>query len=507
IQGSMRLSDGPLMKAGLFQCADGDHLLIAIHHLIVDGVSWRILLEDIVSGYRQAENGQVVQLPQKTDSFQLWAKRLSEYAQSETIKQEQEYWTKIEQTEVKPLPTDFHETQTTAKDSETAAVEWTKEETELLLKQANRAYNTEINDLLLTSLGLSISHWSGLEHIPIHLEGHGREQIFQDMDISRTVGWFTSLYPVVLHAQPGKEISDYIKMTKEGLRQIPDKGIGYGIARYLSGGMPSKLNPEISFNYLGQFDQDLQQHRVQLSSYSCGSDSSGNQARPYVLNINGMITDGRLTLTISYSSKQYARETIKRLAETIQSCLRTIITHCVQKEQSELTPSDILLKGMSIDELDQLLIQLPHAGEIENVYPLTPMQKGMLFHSLLDEDSHSYFEQASFDLQGELKIDWFKASLERLFEKYAVLRTRFYSGWNDTPLQIVYKTQKPQIHFADLRDKEEYHREDEIAAYQREDKEKGFDLARGPLMRIAIFRMEDRKYHLIWSFHHIVMDG
>ncbi|QOQ56761.1 non-ribosomal peptide synthase/polyketide synthase [Bacillus amyloliquefaciens] len=507
IQGSMRLSDGPLMKAGLFQCADGDHLLIAIHHLIVDGVSWRILLEDIVSGYKQAENGQVIQLPQKTDSFQLWAKRLSEYAQSEAIKQEQEYWTKIEQTEVKPLPTDFHETQTTAKDSETATVEWTEEETELLLKQANRAYNTEINDLLLTSLGLSISHWSGLEHIPIHLEGHGREQIFQDMDISRTVGWFTSLYPVVLHAQPDKEISDYIKMTKEGLRQIPDKGIGYGIARYLSGGMPSKLNPEISFNYLGQFDQDLQQQRVQLSSYSCGSDSSGNQARPYVLNINGMITDGRLTLTISYSSKQYARETIKRLSETIQSRLRTIITHCVQKEQSELTPSDILLKGMSIDELDQLLIQLPHAGEIENVYPLTPMQKGMLFHSLLDEDSHSYFEQASFDLQGELKINWFKASLERLFEKYAVLRTRFYSGWNDTPLQIVYKTQKTQFHFADLRDKEEHHREDEIAAYQREDKEKGFDLARDPLMRIAIFRIEDRKYHLIWSFHHIVMDG
>ena len=229
--------------------------------------------------------------------------------------------------------------------------------------------------------------------------GHGREQIIQDIDISRTVGWFTSLYPVVLHAHPGKEISDYIKTTKEGLRQIPHKGIGYGIARYLSGGMPSKLNPEISFNYLGQFDQDLQQHGVQLSSYSCGSDSSGDQERPYVLNINGMITDGRLKLTISYSSKQYAKETIMRLSETIQSRLRTIITHCVHKEQSELTPSDILLKGMSIDELDQLLIQLPHAGEVENVYPLTPMQKGMLFHSLLDEASSSYFEQASFDLQ------------------------------------------------------------------------------------------------------------
>ncbi len=179
--------------------------------------------------------------------------------------------------------------------------------------------------------------------------------------------------------------------------------------------MPSKLNPEISFNYLGQFDQDL---------LTCDSiillllrfRLKRNQARPYILNINGMITEGRLRIAISYSDKQYARETIKRLSETIQSRLRTIITHCVHKEQSELTPSDILLKGMTIDELDQLLIQLPHSGEIENVYPLTPMQKGMLFHSLLDEATRSYFEQASFDLQGELKIDWFKASLERLFE-------------------------------------------------------------------------------------------
>ncbi|MBT2572354.1 amino acid adenylation domain-containing protein, partial [Bacillus sp. ISL-51] len=507
IQGSMNLSGGPLMKAGLFQCTDGDHLLIVIHHLIVDGVSWRVLLEDIVSGYRQAENGQVIQLPQKTDSFQLWAKRLSEYAQSETLKQEQEYWTKIEHTDVKPLPKDFHETHTSSKDSETVTVEWTKEETELLLKQANRAYNTEINDLLLTSLGLSISHWSGLEQIPIHLEGHGREQIIQDLDISRTVGWFTSLYPVVLHAHPGKEISYYIKTTKEGLRQIPHKGIGYGAARYLSGATPAKMSPEISFNYLGQFDQDLQHHAIQLSSYSCGSDSSGNQARPYVLNINGMIAEGRLMLTINYSSKQYVRETIKRLSSFIQSGLRTIIEHCVHKEQSELTPSDILLKGMTIDELDQLLLQLPHAGEIENVYPLTPMQEGMLFHSLLDEDSSSYFEQASFDLQGELKIERFSASLERLFEKYAVLRTRFYSGWNDIPLQIVYKTQKPQIHLADLRDMDKIRREDEIRSYQREDKAKGFDLAQDRLMRIAIFRMEDYKYHIIWSFHHIVMDG
>ncbi|MCY8701099.1 non-ribosomal peptide synthase/polyketide synthase [Bacillus spizizenii] len=510
IQSSMQLSNGPLMKAGLFQCADGDHLLIAIHHLIVDGISWRILMEDIVSGYKQAENGQDIQLPYKTDSFRLWAEKLSAYAQSDAIKQEQEYWARIEQTDVKPLPKDFQESHAFSIDSETVTVEWTKEETEQLLKQANRAYNTEINDLLLSSLGLSISHWSGLEQIALHLEGHGREQVIPNMDISRTVGWFTSLFPVVLHIEPSKEISYYIKTAKEELRQIPHKGIGYGVLRYLSGSttpLPAKMTPEISFNYLGQFDQDIQNQAVQLSSYSCGSDSSGNQIRPYVLNINGMIVNDRLMVTISYSTKQYAKETIDQLSAIIQNNLRTVIEHCVHKEQTELTPSDILLKGMAIDELDQLLIQLPDAGEIENVYPLTPMQKGMLFHSLLDEDSNSYFEQASFDLQGELKIDRFEASLDHLFAKYAVLRTRFYSGWNDIPLQIVYKTQRMKVHFTDLRDIDENQRKDEIASYQSEDKAKGFDLARDPLMRIAIFRIEERKYHLIWSFHHIVMDG
>lgn len=212
--------------------------------------------------------------------------------------------------------------------------------------------------------------------------------------------------------------------------------MGTKVFKRLNHATPSENDSRDQFNYLGQFDQDIQNQAVQLSSYSCGSDSSGNQIRPYVLNINGMIVNDRLMVTISYSTKQYAKETIDQLSAIIQNNLRTVIEHCVHKEQTELTPSDILLKGMAIDELDQLLIQLPDAGEIENVYPLTPMQKGMLFHSLLDEDSNSYFEQASFDLQGELKIDRFEASLDHLFAKYAVLRTRFIAAGMISPYKL-----------------------------------------------------------------------
>ncbi|EIM11781.1 non-ribosomal peptide synthetase, partial [Bacillus atrophaeus] len=198
IQSSMELSQGPLMKLGLFQCPDGDHLLIAIHHLVIDGISWRILLEDIASGYEQAVRGQTVRLPQKTDSFPFWAEQLSKYALETEMEQELAYWTELSSLELQPLPKDNISEGSLLKDSDEMTIQWTKEETEQLLKQANRAYNTDINDLLLTSLGLAVHRWTGMEEVVVNLEGHGREPVIPDADITRTVGWFTSQYPVVL---------------------------------------------------------------------------------------------------------------------------------------------------------------------------------------------------------------------------------------------------------------------------------------------------------------------
>lgn len=166
------------------------------------------------------------------------------------------------------------------RDSEEVTIQWTKEETEQLLKQANRAYNTEINDLLLTSLGLAVHRWTGIEDILVNLEGHGREPIIPDVDISRTIGWFTSQYPVVLRMEAGKDLSRRIKIVKEGLRRIPDKGMHYSIIKYVSGRPEAaslRLNPEISFNYLGQFDQDLEHQALRISPFSTGLSMNENQ--------------------------------------------------------------------------------------------------------------------------------------------------------------------------------------------------------------------------------------
>ncbi|MED4786968.1 amino acid adenylation domain-containing protein [Bacillus atrophaeus] len=510
IQQSIHLTEGPLMKLGLFQCQEGDHLLIAIHHLVIDGVSWRILIEDIAAAYEQLQNGEAIRLPKKTDSYLLWAEQLKRYAGSPEFEMKNQYWFGHEHIRANVLPKDNEQVIGQAKDQETIIVQWTAEETERLLKNAHRAYSTEMNDLLLTGLGIAIHRWTGYEDILIHLEGHGRESIIPDLDISRTVGWFTSLYPVSLQIKADQDISQRIKTVKENLRKIPQKGIGYGLIKYLSDHpMVSELtgHPEISFNYLGQFDQDFRNGRLEVSPYSSGKLASDKRPITYTLDINGMISDGQLSLAISYCSKQYQRETMETCADLLKSSLQKVIEHCAAQDQIQLTPSDISLKEITIDELDQFVQQTQHLGDIENIYPLTPMQKGMLFHSLIDSASEAYFEQAAFDLKGVLDIEAFRMSLAHLAERYDILRTHFYTEWKDQPLQIVFRQKPIEIVVEDIRSMNVHQRSEFITAFARKDKARGFDLTRDALMRVSILRTEEDQARLIWSFHHILMDG
>ncbi|MGY4761311.1 non-ribosomal peptide synthase/polyketide synthase [Paenibacillus caseinilyticus] len=549
IQSRMDLANGPLLKLGLFRCADGDHLLISIHHMAVDGVSWRILFEDLAAGYEQAVQAQPIRLPAKTDSFRLWSESLAAYADSPAMEAQRAYWQGIEQAHTERLPLDFgghgleaperdhaaggklpeqgsetgrpHEPERERpllRDSDIVTVRWSKEDTERLQKQAHRAYNTDMNDLLLTALGLAIHRWTGLERVLVNLEGHGREPVVPDMDVTRTVGWFTSQFPVLLeldqeNTDSPEGLGARIKRVKESLRGIPHKGIGYGILRYLSApaGTPSAVRlgvePEISFNYLGQFDQDLESSGLKPSPYSGGADRSERNARPYVLDMNGAVTGGELIMTVSYSTTQYRRESVERLGECFQAALREIIAHCTAQERAELTPSDVLFKGLTVEELDRLQQQTQQIGEIENVYALTPMQKGMWFHRRLDEGSHAYFEQVTFTLNGLLDPDTFRQSLDHLTRRHDALRTNFYSGRGDQPLQVVYRSRKPGFAYEDLRGLQPGERQTQVDARIQGDKARGFDLEQDPLFRVTILRLADKEYQFLWSFHHIVMDG
>ncbi|WP_342551527.1 amino acid adenylation domain-containing protein [Paenibacillus sp. FSL R7-0652] len=510
LQRMLGLEHGPLIKLCVFQCADGDHLFIVIHHLLIDGVSWRVLIEDISKSYEQVSREKPMQLPPKTTSVQLWSEQLQLYADSEVMKQELDYWSEVEQTSFKPLPTDFRTKDALEKDSEQLTIEWTTAETEQLLKHANRAYNTEMNDLLLSALGMSIYQWTGMDQVLVNLEGHGRESIIPDLDITRTVGWFTSQYPVVLDMRGLSNVSQLIKTTKENLRSIPNKGIGYGILRYLSTyakESPLTLNPEISFNYLGQFDQDLQHSGMHMSPYSSGTDASENHRRNVLIDINALIVEGKLSLSLKYSHTQYRKETMELVAAYFKNHLQEIMMHCVTKEKPELTPSDLSLKGMTMEELEGLVRESESIGEIEDIYALSPMQNGMFFHNMLHSSSEAYVLQTTLNLHGLLDVTAFERSLDELIERHSILRTNFHSRWKNGPLQVVYRHKSNGILYEDLREMKEKDREAYAAAYTREDKRKGFDLAQDVLMRISILQMHDQTYRFIWNYHHILMDG
>ncbi|WP_339298227.1 amino acid adenylation domain-containing protein [Paenibacillus sp. FSL R5-0623] len=510
IQAGIDLENGPLMKAALFQCEDGDHLLLAVHHAVVDGVSWRILMEDFALGYEQIRKSEGIRFPAKTDAYRTWSEQLAAYAQSPEMAKERAYWQAVEQMEVLAVPKDMEADVTTQHDSESLFVRLTPEETELLLKRVHRAYNTEMNDILVTALGIALRKWTGHERVRINLEGHGRESIGTDIDITRTVGWFTTKFPVVLEPETDRDLSYQIKKVKENLRRIPNKGLGYGICRYLSkseDGLVWGAEPEINFNYLGQFDDDVDQDEIGISSYSSGSPASDRQARSFVLDINGMVLDGALSLDLSYSRKQYHKETMEALAQRLEQSLQDLIIHCAGKENTELTPSDVQFKGLTIAELEQISQRSGHLGEIENIYSLTPMQKGMWFHSALDRQTAAYFEQTRFTMRGALDVQLFERSWMELAKRHLVLRANFVKGPAGEPLQIIYRNKPVGFEYEELLHMQMDEKQAYLDKKAEEDKLRGFDMEHDALVRFTILRTEEQSYHVLWSFQHILMDG
>ncbi|MFC4545044.1 condensation domain-containing protein, partial [Paenactinomyces guangxiensis] len=332
----MNLRQGPLVQLGVFQTLEGDHLLIAIHHLVVDAISLRILMEDFTTAYQQALEHKEIVLPPKTDSFRTWSRKLHEYANSDKLLQEIPYWKEIEETPIPALPKDKEGPDTCfIKDSEMVVTTLNEEETNLLLTDVHQAYQTEINDLLLTSLALTVREWTQAEKIAVTLEGHGREEIIEGVDITRTVGWFTAMYPVIFNLKTN-DLSQAIQVIKENLRLIPNRGIGHSILKHLTTEENKKsvtfgLTPEITFNYLGQVD-----------SYSMNSMPVGEAVSPETklwqkLDVNGAVTgEGILVISFRYNAYVYRRETIESLVKRYKHYLREIISHCRRQESTVL---------------------------------------------------------------------------------------------------------------------------------------------------------------------------
>ncbi|MCB2354693.1 non-ribosomal peptide synthetase [Clostridium estertheticum] len=359
IQQNMNLSNGLLVNLGLFKTVEGDYLLMTVHHLVVDGVSWRILIEDFTVGYGQASLGVDISFQDKTASFKEWIGALYKYAESKALLAEISYWKQVECMQVDKLFIDGQVSQNRFADGDMISTSLSEKDTEDLTKGVNRAYNMEINEVLLSALGLALKECGGMERIAVNLEGHGREDIIQDIDISRTVGWFTSMYPVVIDMTRSEEFVYYIKQVKETLRQIPNKGVGYGVLRYLTSIESKKqlsfcIEPEISFNYLGQFNQEAQSNDIRIRPIVDQSGMGENTERNYLLDVVGYIYNNELTIRFIYNRHAYKRDNAIKLAECYKSKLLEIIEHCMGKEETEITPGDLEYKKLTIEELDDI---------------------------------------------------------------------------------------------------------------------------------------------------------
>jgi amino acid adenylation domain-containing protein/non-ribosomal peptide synthase protein (TIGR01720 family) len=337
IQNSLNLTAGPLVQVAYFSRGDTEsgRVLIVAHHLVIDGVSWRILLENLQTAYEQLRSGATVQLPPKTTSYQQWAQHLRDYAKTAELLAEWAYWQDTLPTKVASLPCDDPHGRNTEASAALVTRRLAAAQTQALLHAVQQAYQARIDDVLLTTMLLTLSPWIGDSAVLVDIDRHGRVDLFKQVDLSRTVGWFTTIVPVLLCLESPATIESRLQAVKAQLQQIPHGGIGYGVLRYLSemGEIVEHLRSlpqaEITFNYLGQIDQSLGGPLIlNLAQESIGPTRSPASTRRYLIEINAVIVDGQLQVTWVYSTHRHKPITIERLADTFMDTLQTMIDHC-----------------------------------------------------------------------------------------------------------------------------------------------------------------------------------
>ncbi|MEW5927424.1 MAG: non-ribosomal peptide synthase/polyketide synthase, partial [Gemmatimonadota bacterium] len=512
VQRSLDLARGPLLRAALFDLGgSGQRLLVVVHHLVVDGVSWRILLEDLESAYARLSRGEAARLPARTTSWQAWARGLAGHARSAPLTAEAAYWRAQAAREVAPLPRDVARGPNTGAQAGAVALRLSAAETAALLREVPQAYRTQIDDVLLCALARALGRWSGARRVRVGLEGHGREEErVAGADLSRTVGWFTSLYPVVLELPEGDEPGAALKAVKEQLRAVPGRGIGYGLLRYLGGpdaaaGLGAAAEPEVAFNYLGQFDGAVSGEAFfAFAPESAGASTDPGRTRAHLLEVSGAVREACLELQLGYSSGVHRRETVERLAGWVAEELRELIAHCRGAEAGGYTPSDFPLAGLGQAQLDALL-----GGErgVEDVYPLTPLQEGMLFHALYAPESGVYVGQFGFLLEGPLDAGALERAWQGAVDRQEALRAGFAWEGLPRPVQVVRREAVLPLWREDWRELGEAERARKLESYLEADRGRGFELGRGPLMRLGLFRVGEAAHQLVWTHHHLVLDG
>ncbi|WP_052422677.1 non-ribosomal peptide synthetase [Nonomuraea candida] len=503
-QRGLRPGTGPLIRAVLFTYGPGRaaRLFVTVHHLVMDGVSWRVLLGDLAAAYEGAG------LEPRSSSYRDWSARLAEAAGAGRFDGELAYWTEVERgvREAPPLPVDGTGANTVGA-ARTVSVRLSAETTRALLRDVPGVYRTQVNDVLLSALATVLADWTGGGTVPVEMEGHGREDLFDGVDLSHTVGWFTGLYPVALTLPGSRDWGSVIKAVKETLRAVPTAGLGYGVLRYLrsGSGLGGGRGCQVGFNYHGRFDMSAgDDGLVRGWLPSPVPDRGPDLPRQNLIEITGMVRDGRLTFEWEYADGIHHEETVARLAGRFASALAEIAEHCAEPGAGGRTPSDFPLAGLDQEGVDRI------AGDgrgVEDVYPLTPMQSGLLFHSLGKHESDIYYTHFGLVLDGVSDPTALAAAFQRVVDRTPILRTAVTGEDVGAPLQVVHRDVLLPVTRHDWRGLTPEEQRERGRRLWEECSREELDLAVPPLMGLHIARLTDTSVRILWSSHHILLDG
>jgi len=487
IQASFNADHGALIRVVHFHRANQGlgRLLLVIHHLAVDGVSWRILLEDLHRAYGAAAQGENIQLPQKTTSYIRWSERLRQWAAEHP---DQAYWRQqaaMPFAELTPDHADAGQVITLA-DTAVESLQWDGALTQALM-QAPRLLQAGVEEVLLAALVESLWARLGKEALSIELEGHGREDLFDGLDLSRTIGWFTSLFPLAVTAD-----GTALEAVKSAYRALPNRGLSYGVLRYLSSDLmlreqlASAASTGLRFNYLGRFSRagsDAVFIRQALEGR--GDERSPRQLFDVLMDINSVVHDDCLHIDWRYSPLQFRPESIRNLLDAFAQNLERLLPNSNGMEEPDAQTSDA----------------------IEDIYALSPLQQGLLFHSIYARESASYLQQVSWRFNGRLDADAWRDALQQLLQRHPVLRTGFDWRGAEPPLQIVYNTLELPWREADLSGLDSIAQQQAVADRLAEDRLHAFNTAVAPLLRCTLLRLGEDRHYFVWTYHHILFDG
>ncbi|MFC1431718.1 non-ribosomal peptide synthase/polyketide synthase [Streptacidiphilus sp. N1-3] len=511
VRAALDPSTGALLRAVLVPGPVRAQLLVTVHHLAVDSVSWRVLLTDLASAYQQAVAGELPRLEPEPIAFTDWAVQLAERVRAGDFDDDLPYWTAEALTPPTPLPVDRPGVPL-AGSVRTVRTQVDRATTEALLRRVPGVYRTQVNDVLLSALGRALADWAGTERVTVALEGHGREDLSQDIDLSRTVGWFTTQYPVTLVPAGPADAPDWgatLKAVKERLRTVPRRGLSYEALARLGSPDPAARAlrevplPQVSFNYHGQWTA-AEGGDFAPAGEAPGPDIAPDEPLDHLLDVTAVVVDGRLEITWHYSDQVHEAETVRALADAMTAGLAAIAALCARPDAGGRTPSDFPLSRLDQAGVDRLV---GDGREVEDVLPLTPLQEGMLFHRLVGGADDVYVDQAVLLLEGVDDPEALAAAWQRVADRTPALRTSVVWEGVPAPIQLVHRAVRVPVAQLDLRAADPRQRADRLDRLRADDLAQGVDIGAAPLMRLTLVRLPDARVQLLWTSHHLILDG